>query len=165
MHKGSYWKLTICLILVALGLFDLGRSSPFLSKSVRSCSEFVRAKFAVDPVQRLTQTATARPPQPQRFVAGAMASGSGEVIRLLPDDNKGNRHQRFIIKLSSGQTLLIAHNIDIAPRVENINVGDAVSFFGQYEPNEKGGVIHWTHRDPKGQHTAGWLNHKSRMYQ
>lgn len=165
MHKRSYWKAALFLIIVAVSLYHSGILPVFLSKSVRSCSEFVKTKLAVAPVQRPAQTGTAVPSQRQSFVAGAMASGSGEVIRLLPDDNKGSRHQRFIIKLSSGQTLLIAHNIDIAPRVENINLGDTVSFFGQYEPNEKGGVIHWTHRDPKGQHTAGWLNHKSRMYQ
>jgi hypothetical protein len=39
--------------------------------------------------------------------------GSGQVIKILPDDNKDKRHQRFILKLGSGQTLLIAHNIDL----------------------------------------------------
>lgn len=44
-------------------------------------------------------------------------SGQGVVTRLLADDNSGSRHQKFIIKLSSGQTLLIAHNIDLAPGI------------------------------------------------
>ena len=94
-----------------------------------------------------------------------MVSDYGTVIRILDDDNNGSRHQRFIIKLSSGQTLLIAHNIDIAPRINNLSMGDSVSFLGQYEANSKGGVIHWTHRDPKGLHAAGWLNHKGQVYQ
>jgi hypothetical protein len=38
--------------------------------------------------------------------------GSGKVIRILNDDNKGSRHQKFILKLNSGNTILIAHNID-----------------------------------------------------
>src|SRR5690606_15597931 len=37
--------------------------------------------------------------------------GEGVVIRLLADDLNGSRHQRFILRLASGQTLLIAHNI------------------------------------------------------
>jgi hypothetical protein len=42
-------------------------------------------------------------------------SGSGTVIRILPDDTQGRRHQKFILRLLTGQTILIAHNIDLAP--------------------------------------------------
>lgn len=99
------------------------------------------------------------------LVPGSLAVGNGVVTRLLPDDQKGSRHQRFILRLASGQTLLVAHNIDIAPRIAGIRVGDAVSFCGQYESNSQGGVIHWTHHDPQGRHTAGWLQHNGRRYQ
>ncbi len=91
--------------------------------------------------------------------------GSGVVIRLLSDDLQGSRHQRFILRLNSGQTLLVAHNIDLAPRVAGLQVGDRVEFFGEYEWNDEGGVIHWTHHDPQGQHVGGWLKHKGRTYQ
>lgn len=90
---------------------------------------------------------------------------SGQVVKILPDDNNGSRHQRFIIKLTSGQTLLIAHNIDLANEVSSIKVGDTVEFSGEYEWNPQGGVIHWTHRDPQGRHTAGWIKHNGQMYQ
>jgi len=43
--------------------------------------------------------------------------GSGTVERLLRDDTKAPRHQRFLVRIAPGQTLLIAHNIDVAPRV------------------------------------------------
>jgi hypothetical protein len=92
-------------------------------------------------------------------------TGQGVVTRLLPDDNSGSRHQKFIIKLSSGQTLLISHNIDLAPRISSLQEGDAVQFYGEYEWNEKGGVLHWTHRDPDGSHVDGWLQHKGQRYQ
>jgi hypothetical protein len=91
--------------------------------------------------------------------------GSGEVLRILPDDNEGSRHQRFILRLSSGQTVLVAHNIDLAPRISALGVGDAVEFFGEYEWNPRGGVIHWTHHDPQGRHRGGWLKHRGRTYQ
>jgi hypothetical protein len=91
--------------------------------------------------------------------------GSGVVIRILSDDNKGSRHQKFILKLSSGQTILIAHNIDLAPRINSISKGDQVQFYGEYEWNKKGGVVHWTHHDPKGHHTGGWLKHNGSTYQ
>lgn len=98
-------------------------------------------------------------------ISGVQVGGSGKVIKILPDDNQGSRHQRFILELNSSQTLLIAHNIDLAPKIENLKVDDHVNFYGQYEWNSNGGVIHWTHHDPNGQHEEGWLNHGGEMYQ
>lgn len=91
--------------------------------------------------------------------------GQGVVRRVLADDNDGSRHQRFVVALASGQTLLISHNIDLAPRVVGLRKGDAVSFSGEYEWNAEGGVIHWTHRDPKKRHPAGWVKHNGEVYQ
>jgi hypothetical protein len=97
--------------------------------------------------------------------SGLAVSDSGVVDRILSDDTEGGRHQRFILRLESGQTLLITHNIDIAPRVSGLSVGDSVEFSGQYEWNDKGGVIHWTHHDPRGQHQTGWIKHGGVTYQ
>ena len=94
-----------------------------------------------------------------------VAEGRGTVIRILADDNDGSRHQRFILRLGSGQTLLVAHNIDLAPRIDTLSVGDEVSFKGEYEWSDKGGTIHWTHHDPAGRHEAGWLRHDGVDYQ
>ncbi|MBE0440342.1 MAG: DUF3465 domain-containing protein [Gammaproteobacteria bacterium] len=87
------------------------------------------------------------------------------VVKLLADDNSGRRHQRFIIQLDSGHTLLVAHNIDLAPRIDDLKVGDKVSVFGEYEWNEKGGVLHWTHHDPAKKHITGWIRHQGNQYQ
>lgn len=97
--------------------------------------------------------------------SGVQVTGAGVVDRVLPDDNNGSRHQRFILRLSSGQTLLIAHNIDLAPRVAPLQPGDSVEFYGVYEWNSQGGTVHWTHRDPSGQHKAGWLKHNGQTFQ
>ena len=91
--------------------------------------------------------------------------GSGVVIRNLADDTSGSRHQKFILKLSSGQTLLISHNIDLAPRINSLRKGDTVKFYVEYEWNSKGGVVHWTHHDPRGKHVGGWLKHNGVTYQ
>lgn len=91
--------------------------------------------------------------------SGVQVAGEGVVIRVLSDDVDGSRHQRFIVRLASGLTLLFAHNIDIAPRLAMLAPGDVVAFSGVYEWNPEGGVVHWTHRDPSGQHAAGWLKH------
>lgn len=91
--------------------------------------------------------------------------GKGSVVKVLPDDNDGSRHQRFIVRLASGQTILIAHNIDLAPRVPSLTEGDNVSFSGEYEWNPKGGVVHWTHHDPDGRHQAGWIERNGQVFQ
>ena len=90
---------------------------------------------------------------------------TGTVRRVLRDDNEGSRHQRFTLELSNGQTVLIAHNIDLAPRVENVRLGDSVRFKGVYEWNDRGGVVHWTHHDPRGRRAGGWLEHNGRRYE
>ncbi|MEC4727695.1 DUF3465 domain-containing protein [Shewanella sp. D64] len=95
---------------------------------------------------------------------GVQVRASGTVITLLEDDNEGSRHQRFILRLSNNQTLLVAHNIDLAPRIESISLGDKVEFAGQYEFNNKGGVVHWTHDDPQARHPGGWLKHDGQIY-
>lgn len=90
--------------------------------------------------------------------------GQGTVIRVLSDDVRGSRHQRFILRIAAGNTILIAHNIDLAPRVPELKVGDLVSFSGEYVWNEKGGVVHWTHHDPSGDSPGGWLRHEGKLY-
>ena len=45
--------------------------------------------------------------------SNVQVSGEGRVIHILPDDNRGSRHQKFLLELPSGQTLLISHNIDV----------------------------------------------------
>lgn len=91
--------------------------------------------------------------------------GEGTVNRILTDDLDGTRHQRFILRLASGQTLLVAHNIDVAPRVAGLQIGDNVRFYGEYVWNDKGGIIHWTHHDPRGRHPGGWIKHNGQIYQ
>ncbi|MEJ6080141.1 DUF3465 domain-containing protein [Vibrio sp. 1-Bac 57] len=92
-------------------------------------------------------------------------AGKGTVIKLLADDLKGSQHQRFIIKTNTGQTILVAHNIDLAPRINTLKVGDSIEFYGEYEWNKRGGVMHWTHKDPKQRHIDGWLRHAGLVYQ
>ncbi len=102
------------------------------------------------------------------FVAqrsGVLVVSDGVVDRVLPDDNAGSRHQRFILRLDSGHQVLVANNIDRAPRLRALKPGDRVAFFGEYAWNAKGGVIHWTHHDPNGRHIAGWLSHNDQRVQ
>ena len=97
--------------------------------------------------------------------SGVQVAGEGVVEKVLPDDRDGSLHQRFILRLASGHTLLVAHNIELAPRIEALRSGDVVAFSGVYEWNPEGGVIHWTHHDPSAQHPGGWLKHDGQTFQ
>jgi len=94
-----------------------------------------------------------------------LVQGHGTVLKLLPDDHEGSRHQRILLRLPMGGTLLVAHNIDLAPRVAGLEHGDMVEFQGEYIWNDRGGVLHWTHHDPARRHPGGWLRHSGRTYE
>lgn len=88
----------------------------------------------------------------------------GKVYKILQDDTEGSRHQKFVLKFENSKTLLVAHNIDIAKRIPDLQNNDVVVFKGEYEWNKKGGVVHWTHRDPQGKHADGYLMHNGIIY-
>lgn len=95
--------------------------------------------------------------------SGLVVEAEGIIERLLADDREGSAHQRLIVRLANGQTVLISHNIDLAPRVP-ADPGDRIGFRGQYEWNDRGGVVHWTHHDPQGRRPGGWLRHREQTY-
>ncbi len=89
---------------------------------------------------------------------------TGKVIVLLSDDTEGDRHQRFIVELQSGQTILVVHNIDIAPRINKLRKGAAVTVRGEYIWNSQGGLVHFTHRALYGDHPGGWVKFRGVIY-
>lgn len=103
-----------------------------------------------------------RPPFDQRHDAAWIAA-SGVVVRLIPDarDDRA-RHQRFVVRVRGGQTVLVAHNTELAGRVP-LSLGDRVRLRGLYEWNDLGGLVHWTHRDPMGG-DGGFLEHRRKRY-
>ena len=93
--------------------------------------------------------------------------GKGTVDKIFADDNKGSRHQKFTIKLKANKSVLVVHNIDVCQRIHGLKVGDTVEFYGVYQWNRFGGLVHWTHRpkSPKEEHKAGWIKHCNIIYQ
>ena len=95
----------------------------------------------------------------QAFAAqrsGLWLETGGRVSRVLRDDKEGARHQKFILELDDGHSVLVAHNIDLARRIP-AREGLSLTVRGRYEWNDRGGVIHWTHHDPDGREQGGWI--------
>ena len=95
--------------------------------------------------------------------SGVWLDTEGRITRILADDNEGSRHQRFILDVGDGHTVMVAHNIDLAQRVP-VRQGESVSLHGRFEWNERGGVIHWTHHDPDGMQEGGWIQWQGELY-
>ncbi len=146
-------KQTIIIFFIAAAAYQWSVGNRVFSEAV------------VHPLQHVSSSDNIIERSYQKGRSHVQVSGEGTVIKVLRDDNEGSRHQKFILRLSSGQTLLVAHNIDLAPRINSISAGDKVQFNGEYEWNNKGGVVHWTHHDPNGDHAGGWLKHKGKSYE
>lgn len=95
---------------------------------------------------------------------GMMVEFEARVQRLLPDDRQGDHHQRFLVELNNGHTLVVSHNLSEADRVP-LTPYDQVRVRGEYDWNPHGGVVYWTHRDPGIGLKHGWIEHKGVRYQ
>lgn len=81
----------------------------------------------------------------------------GEVTKILEDDMGDTPHQRFVVTIHSGHTVLVAHNLARAYRTP-AKVGDRVEIHGTYVWNKYGGILHNTHHSDQGEHEDGWIN-------
>lgn len=103
----------------------------------------------------------------QAHRSDAIVTATGTVTRLLPDDlhdlDGSGKHQQFLVDVPGDVTVKIAHNLAFG-RVP-VRVGDRVRFRGEYEWNDRGGCIHWTHHDPKGWHEDGWIEHQGKRFE
>jgi len=148
----------IVLLIVAYFGLDLSGHKKNQSPSSNSVTQNTESTLSNDGVDTVEAAYEHRQSKVQ-------VQGSGRVKAILREDNDGTRHQKFILVLKNGLSILVAHNIDLAPKIDNLHKGDIVEFNGEYEYNEKGGVLHWTHHDPQNRHENGWLKHDGRIYQ
>ena len=142
----KYKNIAFLIVIVAVFVWQLGSQYAFKN------NQHTAAETQNSLLRQLYQQQ-----QSDRFL-----TVSGKVYRLLPDDTKGSQHQRFLIDVD-GISVLVAHNIDLASKVP-LSVGDQITLHGEYEYNDKGGVLHWTHHDPKGWRQGGWINHQGKLY-
>lgn len=92
------------------------------------------------------------------------AEGSNmQVVKLLPDDTVGLKHQKWIVRLSSGQLMQAVYNLDLCERVP-LKVGDVVSMGGQFVWTNQGGLLHWLHFDPRKLRKDGYVGLNGKLY-
>lgn len=155
IQKNNLVIVTIIVVLIAAYVgIDLKQNN--LNDNVVQTS--IVEEATVDDQQKIMQAY-------QQQLSNIQVQSKGEVKAILADDNDGSRHQKMILKMENGLTVLVAHNIDLAPRVEGLRKGEIVEFYGEYEYSPKGGVIHWTHHDPQAKHVDGWLKYQGKSYQ
>lgn len=163
----SFLKKSILLLVVGLGVWiwqyqnidkylEKGQIQEQITQALQSVKNNIGQPLHSSNVMNIAQVHA-------RNLNKVPVMDEGKIIRILPDDNKGIRHQRFIVKTNSG-TVLIVHNIDSAPRIQHLIIGDRIRFKGEFIQNNRGGLVHWTHCDSK-KRCRGWLEYKGRRYQ
>jgi len=91
-------------------------------------------------------------------------TADGKLEKVLHDNKNGEHDQQFTVRLASGATVLVTHNIDVASRIPDLVPGESVRIHGEYEWNETGGIVRSTHRDPSGKFDAGWIEYRGQRY-
>lgn len=86
------------------------------------------------------------------------------VKKLLKYDDRGLPHEKFLLLLSNGSTVLVAHNTKMAPYVP-LQAGDTVTVCGEFIWNPKGGLIHWTHHTDSPNHKGGYIDFNGKRYE
>lgn len=86
------------------------------------------------------------------------------VKKMLRYDDRGLPHEKFLLLLSNGTTILVAHNTKMAPYVP-LQAGDMVTVSGEFIWNAKGGLIHWTHHTDTPNHRGGYIDFNGKRYE
>jgi hypothetical protein len=150
--QGPVFKLFLCFAVGAIGFSGCSRQNDGNGGMAPTRNTFAPAEQADvisaqdNHLQKVEVTVTA------------------PIKKVLPDDTKGLPHERFLLLLANGSTVLIAHDTAMAPRVP-LNAGDNVTIHGEYIWNERGGVIHWTHHSDNGRHEGGYIDYQGQRYQ
>jgi len=95
-------------------------------------------------------------------------TASGSVAKVLGTRRgPSGVHTGFLLHLRGaegrGLTVRVEDNVDLTGQIP-IRAGDDVEVRGEYIYDPRGGLIHYTHRDPRGRHAGGYVRIGNRMY-
>jgi len=76
-------------------------------------------------------------------------------------------HEGFLLHLDGaaghGLTVRVEDNVDITGPIA-LRLGDAVEVRGEYIYDSRGGLIHYTHHDPRARHPGGYVRVGNRTF-
>lgn len=142
-------------IKLLLAIFLLTLTAP-----LSSCSSQDLSQLAPEIMEKQGEVLQAQESHARRKELTLVAP----VYKLLPDDTRGIPHERFLLRLANGSSVLVAHDTARAARVP-VSPGDVVTIHGEYIWNDKGGVIHWTHHSDTPHHPGGWIILNGQKYE
>jgi hypothetical protein len=95
-------------------------------------------------------------------------SANGTIVKVLGiRGGRSGRHEGFLVHLSGNEahdlTIRVEDNVDLTGPIP-LHAGDAVELRGEYIFDPRGGILHYTHRDPRGRHPSGYVRVNGRMY-
>jgi len=99
--------------------------------------------------------------------SGVEVVAGGRVTRVLGlQSGRVSPHEGFLMNLGSACSTIVRVevNTDLAGEFP-VAVGDSVVVKGEYEYYSLGGVIHWTHHDPRFRHEGGFIQIGGKTYQ
>ncbi len=96
-------------------------------------------------------------------------TASGSIVRVLGTRlGRSGEHEGFLLHLSGadghGLTVRVEDNVDLTGPIP-IAAGEPAVIRGEYIYDPRGGLIHYTHLDPRGRHPAGYVQVGGRVYQ
>ncbi|NUN05797.1 MAG: DUF3465 domain-containing protein [Bdellovibrio sp.] len=89
--------------------------------------------------------------------------GSLTVTKVLPNDEDGRKHQKWMVRLSNGNTMQAVYNSDMCPEVP-VKVGDVIAMGGMFLWTNSGPMLHWLHHDPRGNRPDGYVYVNGKYY-
>lgn len=98
--------------------------------------------------------------------SGVEVVAAGKVTRLLGvAPGRTSPHEGFLMRLDSGCDVVVRVevNTDFTGEIP-LRTNEPVEVKGEYEYYSRGGVIHWTHHDPRGRHENGYVEADGRSY-
>jgi hypothetical protein len=95
-------------------------------------------------------------------------TASGSVAKVLGTrTGPSGPHEGFLLHLRGaggrGLTVRVEDNVDLTGPIP-LAPGDDVEVRGEYIYDPRGGLIHYTHRDPRGRHPDGYVRVAGRYY-